>query len=76
MLASAHSEAEQIRTEARMAAHRMIMEARSQVSAIEGLSENHDTGFSAMWAASEDHVDAEQFFAGLEERVADDVFNR
>ena len=74
MLASAQAEAEQIRMEAREAAQRMIMEARSQATAIDGVSES-SRAFSDMWETSDEHIDADQFFAGLEEREADDVFN-
>ncbi|MGZ0176295.1 MAG: hypothetical protein ACKVIQ_05430 [Acidimicrobiales bacterium] len=73
---NAQLEAEQIRNEARKTARRMVVEARCQVETIEE-RESESKSFSAMWDSTNESPDdqADEFFAGMDERDADEVFN-
>ena len=73
---NAQLEAEQIRNEAREAARRMIADARGQVAEIEA-RESKSKSFSAMWDSADEKADEQvnDFFAGMDDRDADEIFN-
>lgn len=75
LLSAARSQAEEILAEARENAHRILQDAKGQITGIDERA-RESSSFSAMWDSAHDGVEIEDFFAGMSERRADDVFKR